>query len=596
MTTPYEDFVNIALGKALSADVTLPTADEIPTYTGIGRQVTGKTLGELGIATTSALSGKEPTITAGTSSQYYRGDKSFQTLDTDAVPETATRVYLSPTQKTIATQAASTSTDGYLTSTDWNTFNDKQAALADVITAGTYGNTTQYPVPTFNAKGICTAVALQTFTAGDTVLYPASGSNTVLAANTNYTIFVAADCALDCALLTGYVRLVNLVASTVNVLFDFPVGTNQYNEGGINANTVALAGFGTAISTRNSALPTQRRVARPQNALLGDIRWYPAMGFPEYYNWTGSLTTTRNLILPDKDINFGDLPSVATTDSNTLSAGHTRCRILGGSNNTVGGTDNASIMSHRSILTGTGNTTINCGVTGGAAGTGVTCAGTRNTFTNCNYITLAEGATDNTFTNCSYLIVSANTKGCTFINASVANGDNIPFRSVITGSGSGSPQSCTIKHWLKAETFSDGIPVVAKIVGAAATNDRTILRISTGSYENGNSTHEITIRGTSEINNGGAVSGTIARRFVSVNNRLTGYSPVQPDILYIETVGIDTVQGNGAYSYDMDLPVITITNNGLFLEIAISITSTHASQPEMRFDVEVVSNYSVLLV
>ena len=29
MTTPFENFVNIALGKSVSADVTLPTADEI---------------------------------------------------------------------------------------------------------------------------------------------------------------------------------------------------------------------------------------------------------------------------------------------------------------------------------------------------------------------------------------------------------------------------------------------------------------------------------------------------------------------------------------------------------------------------------------
>lgn len=58
--------------------------------------------------------------------------------------------------------AASSTQDGYLTSTDWSTFNGKQAALADVITAGTYGNSTQYPVITFNAKGIATGVTLKT--------------------------------------------------------------------------------------------------------------------------------------------------------------------------------------------------------------------------------------------------------------------------------------------------------------------------------------------------------------------------------------------------------------------------------------------------
>ncbi len=53
MTTPFENFVNIALGKSVSADVTLPTADDIPVFTGIGRQVTGKTKAELGLALTA---------------------------------------------------------------------------------------------------------------------------------------------------------------------------------------------------------------------------------------------------------------------------------------------------------------------------------------------------------------------------------------------------------------------------------------------------------------------------------------------------------------------------------------------------------------
>lgn len=43
MTQQFEDFVNAALDKSLASDVTLPTADKIPVFTGIGRQVTGKT-------------------------------------------------------------------------------------------------------------------------------------------------------------------------------------------------------------------------------------------------------------------------------------------------------------------------------------------------------------------------------------------------------------------------------------------------------------------------------------------------------------------------------------------------------------------------
>lgn len=55
MTQQFENFVNAALDKSLASDVTLPTADDIPVFTGIGRQVTGKTIAELGIATTSYI-------------------------------------------------------------------------------------------------------------------------------------------------------------------------------------------------------------------------------------------------------------------------------------------------------------------------------------------------------------------------------------------------------------------------------------------------------------------------------------------------------------------------------------------------------------
>ena len=43
---------------------------------------------------TNSLAGKENTITAGTNAQYFRGDKSFQTLDTDVVPEGSSNKYL----------------------------------------------------------------------------------------------------------------------------------------------------------------------------------------------------------------------------------------------------------------------------------------------------------------------------------------------------------------------------------------------------------------------------------------------------------------------------------------------------------------------
>ena len=138
----------------------------------------------------------EPKITAGTTAQYWRGDKTFQTLNTTAVPE-GTNLYYTDirarsaitltttgtsgaatynnltgvlnvpqypgtngTVTSIATTApltggtittsgtlgitqATTSTNGYLSSTDWNTFNNKQSALTNPIT-GT-GTTNYHP-------------------------------------------------------------------------------------------------------------------------------------------------------------------------------------------------------------------------------------------------------------------------------------------------------------------------------------------------------------------------------------------------------------------------------------------------------------------
>lgn len=55
MTQQFENFVNAALDKSLASDVTLPTANKIPVFTGIGRQVTGKTIAELGLALTADL-------------------------------------------------------------------------------------------------------------------------------------------------------------------------------------------------------------------------------------------------------------------------------------------------------------------------------------------------------------------------------------------------------------------------------------------------------------------------------------------------------------------------------------------------------------
>jgi hypothetical protein len=125
--------------------------------------------GALSAADWTTFNGKENAITAGTTAQYYRGDKTFQTLNTAAVPELTNLYYtearvsantdvaantaarhaavtlgtangLSLSTQQLSLGLASSSANGALSSTDWTTFNNKQNALTNPVTGtGTAG-------------------------------------------------------------------------------------------------------------------------------------------------------------------------------------------------------------------------------------------------------------------------------------------------------------------------------------------------------------------------------------------------------------------------------------------------------------------------
>ena len=176
--------ITIPVGTGTVTDVTatLPLSSSSGTTPDISiSQADAITDGYLSFTDWNTFNDKEPAITAGTTSDYWRGDKTWQTFPT--IPTVGTwgalnyptwvsgtpfvkmdaagsftldsNTYLTSAVTSIATSSpitggtitgtgtigitqASTSTDGYLSSTDWNTFNNKWGLSGNAgTTAGT---------------------------------------------------------------------------------------------------------------------------------------------------------------------------------------------------------------------------------------------------------------------------------------------------------------------------------------------------------------------------------------------------------------------------------------------------------------------------
>lgn len=112
-----------------------------------GASTYNSTTGALNVPTyTLAGLGGEPTITAGTTAQYWRGDKSWQTLNTTAVPE-GTNLYYTDSRARSSISLTTTGTSG----------------------AATYNNTTgALNVPNYTAAGLGAVPTSRTLTINGT--------------------------------------------------------------------------------------------------------------------------------------------------------------------------------------------------------------------------------------------------------------------------------------------------------------------------------------------------------------------------------------------------------------------------------------------
>jgi hypothetical protein len=126
-----------------NADTTLVGTDASQTLT--GKQISGSfnTLTNVPQSAVTglpaALSAREPSIGAGTTGQYWRGDKTFQTLNQDAVPDGAANKAYTATERAklagIATGATANSADAALLARANHTGTQAASTIQDFSTA-----------------------------------------------------------------------------------------------------------------------------------------------------------------------------------------------------------------------------------------------------------------------------------------------------------------------------------------------------------------------------------------------------------------------------------------------------------------------------
>lgn len=289
------------------------------------------------------------------------------------------------------------------------------------ITPATVGSATKIPVLVLGAQGQVLSYSESTVSSGATVLTVTAGSTVTLAANTDYVLICTGSFTLvPEALSVGhYCQLINTTNLSVSITYTLPTKTMLYPYGSSFTSNI-LRAWSQATIVQDSGTSTQMRYMRPSDAVMNDFNLMTSGGASSRITVAaGGVSANRVYTFADKDVNFGDLPSVATTNNNSISG--TRLSCTGGSANTITGTDNSCLNSSNNTVSGSNNTV----VSGGGSSLGNTVAGNNNQLNNCQLCTTNSSSTFVYLENCKNVdasnLVKVKVKGVDFTGYTTKN-------------------------------------------------------------------------------------------------------------------------------------------------------------------------------
>jgi len=422
-------------------------------------------------AATTPLAGTEevPLVQSGTTKKVSVSN--LRGTAVSAVTGTAPVVSSGGTTPAISMAAANTSTNGYLTSADWNTFNGKGSgtvtgvtATSPVVSSGGAAPVISLPAATTSADGYLTSADWNTFNAkqpagsyltnGGALGTPSSGTATNL---TGLPLTTG---------VTGLLPVANGGTGTATPAL--VAGTNVTITGSWPNQTINSSGGGGGgtVTSVDATVPSFLSISGNPITTSGTLAIaYSGTALPVANGGTAATTAAgaRSSILPSYAGNAGKVLAVNTgaTDVEYISVGGT------GTVTSVSGTGTVNGISLSGTVTSAGNLTL-----GGtldlsappAIGGATPAAGAFTTVTASSAIGVASGGTGATSLTANNVILGNGTSAVQV----VAPGTN---GNVLTSNGT---------TWVSSVASSGGLVYSYTTTPVTATNNQGILADTSG--------------------------------------------------------------------------------------------------------------------